>query len=79
MFQNFYKWAIESGYQVGAKLYRYDENKPYSPDNCVWCMMIPRDKKFTEQEQADFTKKWNETVNVFRVAAGLEPFSLSEV
>lgn len=33
-FYNFYKWALENGYEEGLSIDRIDSNKGYSPDNC---------------------------------------------
>lgn len=35
-FQNFYEWAIKSGYSEGLSIDRINNNKGYSPDNCQW-------------------------------------------
>ena len=78
VFQNFYKWAIESGYQVGMKLNRYDENEPFSPDNCCWTMMKSRDTNIYTQEAKETINRWNRTVNVFRKHYGLKPFRVAD-
>lgn len=32
----FKEWSLNNGYSPKAKLYRYDQNEGYSPDNCYW-------------------------------------------
>ena len=78
VFPHFYRWSIESGYQIGAKLYRYDNTMPYSPENCVWQMMQPREKQISEKGNIDAINSWNKTVNVFREHYGLKPFRILE-
>ena len=44
-FENFYKWAIQTGYDINAKrgectLDRIDVNGNYEPDNCRWVSQL---------------------------------------
>ena len=43
-FENFYEWAMSSGYADNLSIDRIDNSKGYSPDNCHWA---------TPQEQTD--------------------------
>lgn len=38
-FQNFYDWAIQSGYKDSLTLERMDNSKNYCPSNCKWATM----------------------------------------
>lgn len=43
-FDDFVKWASESGYVVGANLHRYDAHEPHGPDNSFWYMKKKKEK-----------------------------------
>lgn len=57
-FENFYKWAIESGYKNGLTIDRINVDGNYSPDNCRWA---------TNKEQQN-----NRRDNVYIVVDGVE-------
>ena len=79
-FPDFFNWAMANGYTVGAKLFRYDAEDPFSPENCFWVSRSdcangatspPRDREWEQ--------KWDETVNRIRVHYGIKPLHSSEV
>jgi hypothetical protein len=47
-YENFKKWAIQSGYKEGLSIDRKDNNKGYSSDNCRWV---------TQKVQANNTRR----------------------
>jgi len=57
IFDTFYEWAIDAGFNDSLQLDRIDNEKGYSPDNCRWS---------TAKENANnrsnniFIKAWNE-------------------
>ena len=72
----FYKWAIDNGYRVGAKLAREDLTKPYSPENCFW--FCRKDHDYMPRDP-EFEYLWDDTVNRIRRHFGMEPIHSSEV
>lgn len=79
-YPDFYKWAMANGYSIGAKLFRHEIGRPYSPENCFW---VPRsewvDEKWEPRRDRDMEQKWDDTVNRIRVHYGMEPIHSSEV
>lgn len=76
-FVAFYNWAMESGFEIGAKLARFDESKPYCESNCYWEM--PKEQRLYGAELRASMEKWNETVNRIRVHYGMEPFESEDI
>lgn len=79
-YPGFYNWAMENGYTIGAKLFRYDFDKPYSPDNCFWSGRAERGGDDTPPARdAEWEKKWDDAVNRIRKHFGMAPIHSSEV
>lgn len=88
-FTDFYYWAIANGYTDRARLYRYDREEPYSPENCFWVPVgdvagTKEPQKNGEQSNiyyldSTWMRKWDETVNRIRLHYGMEPIHSSEV
>lgn len=79
-YPDFFKWAMASGYTIGAKLFRYNAEEPFSPGNCFWGHRV--DQTVMEKElrrKPDWEKSWDATVNRIRVHYGMEPIHSSEV
>lgn len=76
-FKAFYDWSMRNGYTSAAKLVLIDKEQPYSPENCVW-QEPQEDRTIRGDEGREWCRKWNETVNRFRVACGMKPFDLED-
>lgn len=72
----FYKWAMDNGYRVGARLVKQDESAPYSPDNCFWYC---RNVETSNARDTEFELLWDDTVNRIRRHFGMPPIHSSEV
>lgn len=72
-FMDFYEWSMAEGYTSGASLKLLYEDKPYSPENCLWVHRKPESPSWTEEEKEQISR-WNKTVNRIRVHYGMEPF-----
>jgi len=69
-FNNFYKWAIETGYKEGMTIDRIDVNGNYEPSNCRWATHKEqsnnkRNSHFIEYKGERHTlKQWSEKLGV---------------
>lgn len=53
-FEGFYRWAMQSGYQIGLTIDRKNNNGNYCPDNCHW---IPRPLQ-TRNQRTNVYYEW---------------------
>lgn len=74
-YPKFFNWAMDNYYVLGSRLRRYDESQPYTPNNCTFEPADTNRKEMT-LELRKMANKWNRTVNVIRVAYGMEPFEV---
>ena len=80
-YADFYKWAMDNGFEPGMKIARLDDRLPYSPDNCYFTQMCVNGKNpyvVSPQEQKRLAAGWNRTVNKLRRHFGLKPFPVVE-
>jgi hypothetical protein len=64
-------WATLSGYAIGDKLMRHDDDLPYSPQNCYW--KKPSDDEITAEWALEWCERWDNTVSKIRRQLGLPP------
>lgn len=66
-FENFYKWAVENGYQETLTIDRKNENMDYSPENCQWIPFIDNCiKGFSKKHRPNYKfSAINEKLNLF--------------
>ncbi len=69
-FENFYDWAIDSGYEDGLSIDRIDNALGYYPDNCRWATRIEqqnntrRNHKFTYANETHSIAEWSRILGV---------------
>ena len=69
-FINFYKWAIQNGYEKGLTLDRIDVNGNYEPDNCRWIthkkqmLNTRRNKRIKYKNELKTLSEWAQTYNL---------------
>jgi len=79
-YPGFFKWAMENGYTVGAKLLRHDGKKPFNPDNCFWIARSDWASEHVEHARdLHREQEWDKAVNRIRRHYGMEPIHSSEV
>lgn len=71
-FENFYQWALESGFDPNLTIDRIDNGKGYSPDNCRWVDYYTQennrsDNVFLEHNGEKHTiAEWSRLLNISR-------------
>ena len=61
IFENFHKWASESGYTDELTLERINVNKNYCTDNCCW---IPREKQYFNRTDSHYITAFGKTQTI---------------
>lgn len=56
-FLNFYKWAINNGYDDSLTLDRIDNNKGYNPENCRWITIKEQARNTTRNVNVEYLGK----------------------
>lgn len=74
-YPKFFGWAMDHYYVQGARLRRFDDSKPYTPDNCTFAPVDPEGRSLTP-ELRRMANEWNRTVNMFRKRCGLKLFDV---
>ena len=72
-FNEFYDWSMSHGFEIGAQLMRWDDRKPWQPDNCYWKATKEKNVPLYGDEQRERIAKWNKTVNRIRIHYGMTP------
>lgn len=71
-FENFYSWAIKTGYSELLTIDRIDNNKGYAPNNCRWVTIAEqqRNKRSNYYIECEGTKhtitEWSRILGVTR-------------
>lgn len=76
-YPDFFEWAIQSGFIVGARLRRHDNTIEYGPDNCSFTQTVDSYKMKRSNDRLR-ANEWNKTVNRIRIAYGMKPFETTE-
>lgn len=69
-YENFYNWAIKSGYSEGLEIDRIDVDGDYSPSNCRWVTRkeqmnnISRNRYVTIRKNTKTLSQWGELFNI---------------
>lgn len=68
--ETFYTWALQNGYKEGLTLDRINNDKGYSPENCVWvsnkenCNHNRKTHFLTYKGKTQSLKKWSEEMGI---------------
>lgn len=69
-FENFYEWAIHSGYACDLSIDRIDNNDDYKPSNCRWATAkVQNENKssnvlLTYQNETKTLSEWSEDIGI---------------
>lgn len=69
-FENFYYWAIKSGYEYGLTIDRINNNEGYSPNNCRWATAKQQARNrrsnilITYNNETHCIAEWAEILNI---------------
>lgn len=69
-FENFYKWAVKSGYKNDLTIDRINNDGDYSPDNCRWSTQSEQTRNtsrnvfLTYKNQTKTAVEWSEVLGV---------------
>jgi hypothetical protein len=50
-FENFFRWAIVSGYKEGLSIDRLDSAEDYTPENCQWVTVSENSRRMNESRR----------------------------
>lgn len=79
-YPTFYEWSMANGFEIGARMFRFDTKQPFAPDNCCWDIQNKENRdSWTGEDRRETIARWNRTVNVLREHFGLKPFKVVEV
>lgn len=68
IFENFYEWAKLNGYKPGLTIERKDNNKGYTPENCIFTTRAEQNRNTTRTHRILFGDKYITAAQSARIA-----------